>query len=299
MIKIDRRIGLVVFSLLLLSMAFWSMGDFSAFFKALSLFEMQRIAIVAFLFLMAVILSFLRVWMIFRDFGRGLSFIGVAKACVAGNIGALFFMPIFGQIAGRQFYLSKLGVSAIENSAVSGYERVVAGAVSAIFAAISFVYLYDWQVVEGAGLVNFLIFVIASVVALFVFFRLIALGGEKRAIKLYLSWRNFFLLFRIGLIVALGMVLMMMCFALMFSVALPKAGYLEIVSIAFIVSFLASLPISFGGWGLREVSSMFFVAYLGGVAETGLAASLFIGLISMGVVLMCYPILLVDRDFKK
>lgn len=299
MIKIDRKIGLVVFSLLLLSMAFGSMGDFSAFFKALSLFEMQRIAIVAFLFLMTVILSFLRVWMIFRDFGRGLSFIEVAKACVAGNIGALFFMPIFGQIAGRQFYLSKLGVSAIENSAVSGYERVVAGAVSAIFAAIGFVYLYDWQVVEGAGLVNFLIFVIASVVALFVFFRLIALGGEKRAIKLYLSLRNFFLLFRIGLIVALGMVLMMMCFALMFSVALPKAGYLEIVSIAFIVSFLASLPISFGGWGLREVSSMFFVAYLGGVAETGLAASLFIGLISMGVVLMCYPILLVDRDFKK
>lgn len=299
MIKIDKKTVLMFFSLLLLGVAFWSMGDFSAFSEVLPSFEIQRIAVVALLFLMAVLLSFLRIWIILRDFGHQLSFVGVVKACVAGNIGALFFIPVFGQIAGRQFYLSKLGVSAIENSAASGYERVVAGAVSATFAAIGFFYLYDWKVVEGAGLVNFIIFVIAAVVALALFYRLIILDVEKRAIRVYSSWRNIYLLFRVGLIVALGMVLMMMCFALMFSVALPKAGYLEIVSVAFIVSFLASLPVSFGGWGLREVSSMFFVAYLGGAAEAGLAASLLIGLISMVVVLMCYPILLVGREGGK
>lgn len=299
MIKINKKTALMFFSLLLLGVAFWSMGDFSAFSEVLPLFEFQRIAVVALLFLMTVLLSFLRIWIILRDFGHQLSLVGVVKACVAGNIGALFFIPVFGQIAGRQFYLSKLGVSAIENSAASGYERVVAGAVSATFAAIGFFYLYDWKVVEGAELVNFIIFVIAVIVALASFYRLIILDVEKRAIKVYSSWRNIFLLFRVGLIVALGMVLMMMCFALMFSVALPKADYLEIVSVAFIVSFLASLPVSFGGWGLREVSSMFFVAYLGGAAEAGLAASLFIGLISMAVVLMCYPILLVSREGGK
>lgn|GEM_PF-6266545 len=299
MINVDKKTALMFFSLLLLGVAFWSMGDFSAFSEVLPLFEFQRIAVVALLFLMTVMLSFLRIWIILRDFGHQLSFMGVVKACVAGNIGALFFIPVFGQIAGRQFYLNKLGVSAIENSAASGYERVVAGAVSATFAVIGFFYLYDWKVVEGAGLVNFIIFVIAAVVALALFYRLIILDVEKRAIKVYSSWRNIFLLFRVGLIVSLGMVLMMMCFALMFSVALPTAGYLEIVSVAFIVSFLASLPVSFGGWGLREVSSMFFVAYLGGAAEAGLAASLFIGLISMAVVLMCYPILLVGREGGK
>lgn len=41
------------------------------------------------------------------------------------------------------------------------------------------------------------------------------------------------------------------------------------------------------------------MAYLGGAAEAGLAASLFIGLISMAVVLMCYPILLVGREGGK
>jgi uncharacterized membrane protein YbhN (UPF0104 family) len=298
-IKINRKIVLVFFSFLLLGSAFWFMRDFGAFSKALSLFEVQRIAIVAILFLMTVMLSFLRIWIIFRDFGHRLSFIGVVKACVAGNIGALFFMPMFGQIAGRQFYLSKLGVSVIENSAASGYERVVAGAVSVIFAAISFVYLYGSQVVEEAGLVNILIFVSAAIFALVVFFQVVALDAEKMVIKFYLNWRSFFLLFRVGLVVVLGMVLMMLCFALMFSVVLPEAEPLEIVSIAFIVSFLASLPISFGGWGLREVSSMFFVAYFGGSAETGLAASLYIGLISMAVVLLCYPILLVDREGRK
>ncbi|MDI5993286.1 lysylphosphatidylglycerol synthase domain-containing protein [Pseudomonas sp. MDMC216] len=298
MIKISKKTVLVFFSLLLLAIAFWAVGDLRAVYKAISLFEVQRIVVVALLFLITIVLSFLRVWIIFRDFGRRLSFIGVVRACVAGNIGALFFMPMFGQIAGRQFYLSRLGVSAIENSAVSGYERVVAGAVSAFFAAIGFLYLYGWRVVEGAGLVNLVIFVVASVVALFVYFRLIAVETEKRLVTLYLSWRNIFLLSRVALVVALGMVLMMMCFALMFSVALPEADYLEVVSVAFIVSFLASLPISFGGWGLREVSSMSFVAYLGGAAEAGLAASLFIGLTSMAVVLMCSPVLLINRSAR-
>lgn len=295
MTKINKKTALIVFSLLLLCVAFLSMGGGGAFYEVLPLFEMQRIAIVGLLFLMTIMLSFLRIWIILRDFGHQLNLIDVVKACVAGNIGALFFIPVLGQIAGRQFYLNKLGVSTVENAAASGYERVVAGAVSAIFAVVGFFYLYDWKVVEGAGLINFLIFAISAVAALFLFFRLIVLDVEKQAIKSYLSGKNVFLLFRVVLIVALGMVLMMMCFALMFSVALPKAEYLEIVSIAFIVSFLASLPISFGGWGLREVSSMFFVAYLGGAAEAGFAASLFIGLISMAVVLMCYPILLVGR----
>lgn len=299
MIKINKKTALVLFSLLLLGIAFWSMGDFSAFSEVLPLFEVQRIAVVAFLFLMTVMLSFLRIWIILRDFGHQLSFMGVVKACVAGNIGALFFIPLFGQIAGRQFYLNELGVSAIENSAASGYERVVAGAVSATFAAVGFFYLYGWKLVEGAGLVNFIIFFIAFVFALAIFYRLIILDAEKRVIRFYSSWRNIFLLIRVGSIVALGMVLMMMCFALMFSVALPNAEYLEIASVAFIVSFLASLPISFGGWGLREVSSMFFVAYLGGAAETGLAASLFIGLISITVVLMCYPILIFGKRSGK
>lgn len=299
MTKINKKTALIVFSLLLLCVAFFSMGGVSAFSKVLPLFEIQRIALVALLFLMTIMLSFLRIWIILRDFGHQLNLIDVVKACVAGNIGALFFIPVLGQIAGRQFYLNKLGVSTVENAAASGYERVLAGAVSAIFAVVAFFYLYDWKVVEGAGLINFVIFAISAVAALFLFFRLIVLDVEKQAIKSYLSGKNVFLLFRVVLIVALGMVLMMMCFALMFSAALPKAEYLEIVSIAFIVSFLASLPISFGGWGLREVSSMFFVAYLGGAAEAGFAASLFIGLISMAVVLMCYPILLVGRGGSK
>lgn len=293
--KINKKTVLLIFSLLLVGIAFLSVGGVDVVAKVLPLFDMRLLAVVALLFMGTVILSFIRAWVILRDFGHKLNFIDVVKACAAGNIGALFFIPVFGQIAGRQFYLAKLGVSVVENSAVSGYERVVAGAVSAVFALVGFLYIYDWEVVEGAGLMNLFIFTVSATVAVVVFYRQIISPFEKRAIKSFMGARNVFLLLRVVFIVALGMVLMMLCFALMFAVVLPGVDYLKVVSIAFIVSFLASLPISFGGRGLREVASMFFVTYLGGVSEAGLAASVFIGLTSMVVVLVFYPILFIGK----
>ena len=292
---INKKTTLLIFSLLLAVIAFLYVGGVDAVVKMLPLFDIRLMAAVIMLFLGTVMLSFIRIWIILGDFGHKLNFLDVVKACVAGNIGALFFIPVFGQIAGRQFYLAKLGVSAVENSAASGYERVVAGVVSAVFAAAGFLYLYDWSAIEGASYINVAIFIFSAVLAIVVFYRNIISADEQGIIKSYIRVHHVFLLFRVVLIVALGMFLMMLCFALMFSVALPEIDYLKIVSIAFIVSFLASLPISFGGWGVREVSSMFFVAYLGGASEAGLAASVFIGLISMAVVLMFYPVLFIGK----
>lgn len=78
------------------------------------------------------------------------------------------------------------------------------------------------------------------------------------------------MLSRVALVVALGMVLMMMCFALMFSVALPEADYLEVVSVAFIVSFLASLPISFGGGASERFPLCLLLLILAALQRRGL-----------------------------
>lgn len=292
--KVNKKTSLL-FSLLMLVVAFFWAGGVGAVTKILPLFDMKLMVTVTLLFMGTVVLSFIRAWIILRDFGHKLNFTDVVKACVAGNIGALFFIPIFGQIAGRQFYLAKLGVSAVENSAASGYERIVAGAVSAFFALLGFLYIYDWAVVTSAGLQNLSIFIISAVVAVFVFYRQIISSLERHVVKSFVSARHIYLVLRVVGLVVFGMFLTMICFALMLGAVLPGVDYLKIVSIAFIISFLASLPVSFGGWGLREVASMFFVAYLGGASEAGLAASVFIGLISMAVVLVFYPVLFVSK----
>lgn len=293
--KINKKSALLLVSLLLITIAFWSVDGVGSIAKVLPLFDMKLMIVVGLLFLGTIVLSFIRIWIILGDFGHKLSFFDVAKACIAGNIGALFFIPVFGQIAGRQFYLAKLGVSAVENSAASGYERVVAGVVSAVFALLGFLYIYDWAVIEGAEPIKLFIFTVSAALAVIVFYRKIMSVLERQAVKNFTSIRHVFLLLRVVLIVALGMILTMLCFALMFGAVLPEVDYLKIVSIAFIVSFLASLPISFGGWGLREVSAIFFVVYLGGTSEAGLAASVFIGLISMAVVLVFYPVLFIGK----
>ncbi len=290
-----RKALLLTSSLVLLVCALFYIDGASGLSEAFKLFSPGLLSLVVVLYLFTVLLSFFRIWVVLRDFGYKLSFMDVTKACVAGNIGSLFFIPVLGQIAGRQFYLSKLGVTSIENSAVSGYERIVAAAVSGLFAVFGFLYLYGWGFVEEQDWRKLYLFGVPVVVALFVFYCRLFGSEEKGVLYSYFRVDSIFLFARIFLIVAVGMLLMMLCFAFMFRVALPNAGLPEIISIAFIVSFLASLPVSFGGWGLREVSSMFFIASYGGDPQVGLAASVLIGFISMAVVLAFYPLLVIGR----
>lgn len=290
-----RKALLLISSLVLLVCALFYIDGTSGLSEAFKLFSPGLLSLVVVLYLFTVLLSFFRIWVVLHDFGYKLSFLDVAKACAAGNIGSLFFIPVLGQIAGRQFYLSKLGVTAIENSAVSGYERIVAAFVSGLFAAFGFLYLYGWGFVEGQDWRKLYLFGVPVVVALFVFHLKIFSAKEKEVLRGYFKVNSLFLFARVFLVVAVGMLLMMLCFAFMFRVALPSAGLSELISIAFIVSFLASLPVSFGGWGLREVSSMFFIASYGGDPQVGLAASVLIGFISMAVVLAFYPLLVIGR----
>lgn len=295
---INKKTALLILSALLILIAFVSIDGINSIAKVLPLFKVKTMLMVSLLFFGATLLSFVRIWLILCDFGHKISFLEVMKACAAGNIGGLFFIPVFGQIAGRQFYLAKLGVSPVENAAISGYERVVAGVISAFFALIGLLNIYGLSVIEQSNLTSLAIFIISASLAVYIYLKKIISTPEKQSVKDIAGTQNILLLIRTAAIIALGMLLTMACFALMFSTVLPEASGLEVISIAFIVSFLASLPISFGGWGLREISSMFFVSLLGGASEAGLAASIFMGLISMAIVLLFYPVLMIGKRIK-
>ena len=62
-----------------------------------------------------------------------------------------------------------------------------------------------------------------------------------------------------------------------------EAPTLEIAGAVVIVMFVAALPISLGGWGIRELSAVAALGTVGIESPTALAAALVVGLFSLGV----------------
>ncbi len=54
-----------------------------------------------------------------------------------------------------------------------------------------------------------------------------------------------------------------------------------LTAVACVVSLVASFPVSIGGWGVREVTSVFLIGVVGGTAEQAVSMSVCVGLISL------------------
>lgn len=70
----------------------------------------------------------------------------------------------------------------------------------------------------------------------------------------------------------------------------------EIAGALLIVMFAASLPISFGGWGLRELSAAHALGLVGIPAATAVAGSALVGLLSLGATLFPVAVLITQRS---
>ncbi len=63
----------------------------------------------------------------------------------------------------------------------------------------------------------------------------------------------------------------------------PHIGFASLIAASCIVMFAASLPISMGGWGLRELSAVVALQLIGLSSASALVIALMIGLMSLAV----------------
>ena len=75
-------------------------------------------------------------------------------------------------------------------------------------------------------------------------------------------------------------------------------SFFQIMIVLPIISLIASLPISIGGWGVREGAFVYGLGLLGVSLETGLLLSIQIGLVSMLTIIVSgIPAILSERNF--
>ncbi|HUH59506.1 MAG TPA: lysylphosphatidylglycerol synthase domain-containing protein [Candidimonas sp.] len=284
-------------SILLLSLIFLYVKP-DGILRYVSQFPSSLLLMVLALMIANVFLVVYRYYRILRHFGFHLPWWQVFKASTVANIASLVVIPLMGQMVGRQTILRAAGISSIENAAIVAYERILVGATSATLALLGGSYLLGASIsdhIENLPIWEILLIVVAAAA---ISFSIGATAFERMVLKTVFTRNNVIRISELVLITIISLALMLSCFALLFSVIAPSQTVLVLLSAAAVVSFAAGLPISFGGWGLREVASIYILGLLGVGSGQALAASILCGVLSIMSVLVFGPFVFSSRKAK-
>ncbi len=227
-----------------------------------------------------VVVAF-RFWRVLRHCNVPLSWSTAWRACLSGNLASLAFIPLLAQVAGRQAILHGMGVSPVTTASVSALERVLLAGTSAVAACFGAGYLLGQEALQRffAELALAQLAVVVGIAALVVF-GFTRSGFESRLIRRTLSRRVFTASLETLGITLVGHTLIVVAFFVAFSAVGVELEPAHLLAAAAVVSFAASLPLSVGGWGIRELASVMVLGGLGVDAATAMAGSVTVGLCS-------------------
>lgn len=233
-----------------------------------------------------------RLWRVLSHFGINIRWPVALRASMAGNIASLFFVPLLGQVAGRQGVLQQFGVSASVNSSIAAYERIALAVTSGVLAFGGGFYIFGRdEVTAFIGQMNLCSVFGALTLGIFLSSLLGRGRFEKFLFLSFFSKENLLCGGEFFLIALIGQIITVFGFVISFHAILPQVDLLLIFAASFIVSFAASFPISAGGWGVREWASVHLLAVLGAPPSAALAGSLAVGACSSLALVGAIPFL--------
>lgn len=284
------NVGIAIF---LLALGVWIANPLDLY-ERLKKFDVAILLPLSLLLICNLLAAGVRFWRVLHHFGMELSLRSSLAASMAGNLAGLFFIPLLGHVAGRQLVLQQYGVPSVLNSSLSAYERLVVAISSALLASLGAIALFGTDVslelLEGFNLIEI---ILAAGFAGFLNYRFFGRKFEKALVEKLFNAKNMERLTEVMGLGLIGQLLMLAAFAVCFHVVAPQLSWLNLFYAAAIVSFAASMPISVGGWGVRELAAAFVLGKLGVPASDAVAASVVVGLCSTLVVLVVAPLLAV------
>lgn len=244
----------------------------------------SSLLLVTLLLLGGVMLSSLRLKLITTDLGYPLTFRDAAATLSAGQLAGTAFFQFPGQLIGRSAVLARKGIPTAVTVVVSGYERMVAMSVSLLLAACGAIYLYGTLTVDlssgGASLLKLVLGFVAVACAGACF----AWGRSVLDLLAKMTPELFFRLLRSFVISLAIQGTTLAAYVALERALAPQIGIASLAAASCIVMLAASLPISFGGWGLRELSAVVALQAIGVSSASALLIALLIGLLSLAVI---------------
>ncbi len=262
----------------------FAQSDWTAVAASLVRLSWLSIATAFSLMLVGGVLASLRLKLIADDLGYRLSFRDAVSALSLGHLAGILFFQIAGQLMARGVLFSRRRIPVSGTIVVTGYERLMALAVSFTLAVIGAIYLFgklSINTAQGGVLIikiflGLLIVVICG--AIFCWGRLAVNNLPQIASGAFV---------RLGRSLALSLAIQfatMGAYVVLLRAVNPNISAISLSAGSALVMFAASLPISFSGWGIRELSAIIALGAIGVSAEASFAVAAIIGLISFSVV---------------
>ncbi|KAB2881304.1 MAG: flippase-like domain-containing protein [Pseudorhodoplanes sp.] len=245
-----------------------------------------------------VILAAARFMLIARDLGYALQFHNAIRIFALSQLAGVIFFQLPGQLIARSALLSRQAIPVSGTILITGYERLCSAFVSLFLAAGAAIYLFGQIRIDlGAGGTAF-VKIVAGLVAAIVGGALV--GWGRKAVDLIplitnvdikSVLRTLILSLLIQLSTMIGYIIL----------ARATAGEISIWSLAAascLVMLAASLPISFSGWGIRELSAIMALGAIGVSAHESFIVALLMGIISLFAIACLLPFVIGVRNLE-
>ena len=284
-----RRLVAVLISVLLVVLVFWSSGVENVV-RGLAGFPPWAVASMLALLLANLFLVSFRFWRVLVHFNIAIPWAIALRASITGNVAGLVVIPLFGQIMGRQSVLHSFGVQPVVNASLAAYERALLALLSGVLGTLGGFYLLGQSAVAGF----FEQIALAEIV-------IAACGGwtlslwlgrsrfEKKLSGRVFSRANLARVMLIAGLTLAGQLLMLGCFVVGILAVSQGISIASLFAASAIISLAASMPITVGGWGVREVAAVYVLGILDIPAVDALAMSVMVGLCSTLVILVPTP----------
>jgi hypothetical protein len=278
--------AIAVSILLLLTAGFLAFSADQKITEVFTQFSPFSLGLVLLLLTAGALLASLRLKLIAADMGYSLSVRDAIAALSAGQVAGSIFFQLAGQLIGRAALLSRRDMAPDATVFLTAYERILALFVALALAGSGALYLFGrltFDLTQGGGALLKLALGLALAISVGAALSWwpIAKPFVMRASTLptlISAARNLVISLAIQLLTIAAYVVAALMFA-------PDGPLLDIVAASAIVMLAASLPISFGGWGVREISAMVALGFVGLASTAAFMVGLLIGVTSLAIVL--------------
>jgi hypothetical protein len=233
--------------------------------------------------LATVLLAALRLQFLASDMGHKARYADCIAAVAVGQAAGHLFFQFFGQLFARSALLRRSGMPVEASMSAALYERGMALAVALAFAVPGSLYIFGRITLDlkagGAELADLAVGVLTAAAAALIAIRpLFRTAGIKVTRGAMLGGlRGMSLTFGIQSVTLLTFVVSAATLA-------PNIALTDLLAACSVVMFAAALPISFAGWGVRELSAVAALGAVGVPPEAALVSAAAIGVLSLAVI---------------
>lgn len=270
-------------SICLLAAAAWLAArgfDMEQFRIALSALSGSALLTVSLALLLSSAFAALRLRSIAAGFGYALSARESVAVLSLGQLGGVLFFQIFGQLVARGSYLSRREVPFAGTVLITMQERIAAASVSLCLATVGAAYLFGTLTFDlasgGADMVRLGLGLAVALSAPCWIWQDKLFDATRSLTRRDIS--------RICKSIAFSAVVqiwMMAAYIIVAHALAPDIALTKLAAAISLVMFAASIPISFAGWGVREMSAVAALGAIGMPSALAITVAVLIGVLSI------------------